>query len=69
MKIEITGSCCVTCRKYTQYYRLSRKGEFEAIDCGYCGTRRKRVRPGDYCREYTEQSNVSWSESFTDPTK
>lgn len=60
MKIEISGSRCISCYKYTQYYR-SKFGEgFEAIDCGYCGIKSRNVRPGDRCREYKEASNVSW---------
>lgn len=30
MKVEILGSRCVSCYKYTQYYRMS-AGEAEAI--------------------------------------
>lgn len=62
MKIEITGSRCITCQKYTQYYRNHYQRGFEAINCGYCGRRQRMVRPGDRCREYAEASNVSVSE-------
>lgn len=58
MKIEITGSRCVTCRCYTQYYQHSGKGEYEAIDCGYCGWKAKNMRPGDRCKDYCERPNV-----------
>ncbi len=58
MKIEIIGSRCVTCRRYSQYYRINWKGEFEAIDCGYCGEKSKNVRPGDRCNCYEEKTNI-----------
>lgn len=69
MQINISGSRCVTCHKYTQYYRLSCKGDFEAIDCGYCGTKSKNVRPGDKCKEYMEKSNVLWAGPLPDPSE
>ena len=58
MKIEISGSVCVTCAKFTQYYSRNWNGELDAIDCGFCGQKGKHVRPGDRCSYYHEQSNV-----------
>lgn len=59
MKIEITGSRCITCHSYTQYYQCSQiTGEFEAIDCGFCGERQCSTGPGNRCRRYRERSNV-----------
>ena len=58
MKIEITGSRCITCQSYTQYYQHAFSGEFEAIDCGFCGKRQCSTRPGNRCRRYRERSNV-----------
>ena len=59
MKIEITGSRCITCQKYTQYYQNHYERGFEAIDHGYCWKWYRTVRPGDRCRAYAEGSNVS----------
>ncbi len=59
MKIEITGSRCVTCSRYTQYYQL-KAGQVEAIDCGFCGAKQRHVRPGDRCKKYSEKSNVGF---------
>ncbi|MCI8683862.1 MAG: hypothetical protein HFH50_12975 [Lachnospiraceae bacterium] len=57
MKIEISGSKCISCNKYTQYYQI--KGNVaEAIDCGFCGRRQRHTRPGNRCKEYQERSNV-----------
>ncbi len=47
MKIEITGSRCITCQKYTQYYQNHYERGFEAIDHGYCWKWYRTVRPGD----------------------
>ncbi len=58
MKIEIIGSRCATCRKYSQYYHQNYNGIFEAIDCGYCGERSRNTRPGDRCGRYEERSNI-----------
>ncbi len=58
MKIEITGSRCITCQKYTQYYHNHYERGFEAIDCGYCGRWQRTTRPGDRCKDYAEVSNV-----------
>lgn len=58
MKIEVSGSRCVSCHFFTQYYAKKWDGEVAAIDCGYCGTRSRNVRPGDRCKEYQERSNV-----------
>ena len=60
MKIEITGTRCVTCQKYTQYYRNHYERGFEAIDRGYCGRWQRTVRPGDRCKDYAETSNVAF---------
>lgn len=59
MKIEISGSRCVSCGKYTQYYSNNGARGYEAIDCGYCGEKSRNVRPGDRCKAYQERSNVS----------
>lgn len=58
MLIEISGNRCVSCARYTQYYGLGYDGEFRAIDCGYCGQRQCRTRPGNKCKEYREAGNV-----------
>ncbi len=61
MLVDITGSRCVSCTKYTQYYayRLRRDGaELQAIDCGFCGQRQCRTRPGNRCKYYREISNI-----------
>lgn len=58
MKIEISGSRCISCNKYTQYYRKNYDGEIEAIDRGYCGARQCTTRPGNRCKHYREKSNV-----------
>lgn len=62
MKIEISGSRCISCGKYTQYYRMS-GGAVEAIDRGYCGKRQCTTRPGSRCKYYQEQSNVGAKEA------
>lgn len=59
MKIEISGSRCVSCHWFNQYYAVNASGELNPIDCGYCGMRSKNARPGDRCKEYQEKSNVS----------
>lgn len=59
MKIKIDGSRCVSCYKYSQYYQLNFNREFEAIDCGYCGIKQCRTRPGNRCKKYQERSNIS----------
>lgn len=58
MKIEITGSKCISCYKYTQYYRMSGQGFPEAIDCGFCGVWQRTTRPGSRCKKYRERPNV-----------
>ncbi len=58
MKIEITGARCVTCQKYTQYYHSHCERGFEAINCGYCGSRQRTVKPGDRCKDYVEAPNA-----------
>ena len=58
MKIEISGSRCISYDKFTQYYSNQNGKGFEAINCGYCGRKSHNVRPGDRCREYREASNV-----------
>lgn len=58
MKIEISGARCISCNKYTQYYQINYDGDFEAIDCGYCGMRSCRTRPGNRCRDYREKGNA-----------
>ena len=57
MKIEVIGSRCYNCRKFTQFYWMNR-GDAEAIDKGYCGLRQRLVRPGDRCGKYFEKSNI-----------
>ncbi|RKJ18392.1 hypothetical protein D7X48_18095 [bacterium D16-50] len=58
MKIEISGSRCVSCEMYTQYYQNPFGIGYEAVDCGYCGRRSRNVRPGNRCEKYHERSNV-----------
>lgn len=58
MKIEITGSKCISCWKYEQYFRINARDDFEAIDCGYCWLRHCTTRPGNRCKHYQEKSNV-----------
>lgn len=58
MQIKISGSRCVSCHKFTQYYEKGWGGETVAVDCGYCGVKSRNVRPGDRCKEYQEASNV-----------
>jgi len=61
MLVDISGSRCVSCAKYTQYYtqRAAKSGpEMNAIDCGYCGQLQRITRPGNRCRHYLEMSNV-----------
>ncbi|MCI9357221.1 MAG: hypothetical protein HFH59_06690 [Lachnospiraceae bacterium] len=57
MKIEISGSRCISCGKYTQYYELI-KDMAQAIDRGYCGARQCTTRPGNRCKHYQEKSNA-----------
>lgn len=59
MKIEITGSRCINCNKYTQYYTHTWNGGFDPIDCGFCGMRQCTTRPGNRCKHYREAANVS----------
>lgn len=62
MLIEITGSRCISCAKYRQYYAYytMRDGEhLQAINCGYCGRLQRTTRPGNRCKHYREQSNVA----------
>ena len=61
MLVDISGSRCISCAKYTQYYaqRLTRSGpELSAIDCGFCGQLQRTTRPGSRCKHYREASNV-----------
>lgn len=61
MLIDITGSRCISCTRYTQYYanRMTRGGqEMIAVDCGHCGQFQRTTRPGSRCRHYQEKSNV-----------
>lgn len=61
MLVDISGSRCISCAKYTQYYayRLRRDGdELHAIDCGFCGQLQRTTRPGSRCKYYREMSNV-----------
>lgn len=62
MKIEITGNRCISCYKYSQYYTISAQGELDAIDCGYCGVKQRKTRPGNRCKGYKERSNAGFSE-------
>lgn len=59
MKIEITGSRCINCHFYTQYYRICYQGVIEAINCGFCGQRQCTTRPGNRCKSYMEKSNIA----------
>ncbi len=59
MYVEISGSRCVSCDKYTQYY--AQKASHQAlcaIDCGFCGQLQRTTRPGNRCRHYREMSNT-----------
>ncbi|MCD2492762.1 hypothetical protein LQE92_08985 [Lacrimispora sp. NSJ-141] len=59
MKIEISGSRCISCAKYTQYYSRSLcTYEMEPINRGYCGQRQCVTQPGNRCKKYREKSNV-----------
>lgn len=61
MLVDIIGSRCASCTKYTQYYayRFRRNGqELQAIDCGFCGQLQRTTRPGNRCKYYREQSNI-----------
>lgn len=58
MKIEVTGSKCISCRAYNQFYQESQDNGFEAIDCGYCWKRHCTTRPGNRCKYYQEKSNM-----------
>ena len=58
MKIEITGSRCINCSKYTQHYQINWTGEFDAINYGFCGQRQCTTRPGARCKYYHERSNI-----------
>ncbi|MEG0378389.1 MAG: hypothetical protein RR614_07910 [Eubacterium sp.] len=59
MKIEITGSRCITCRTYSQYYSRTWDGGFDPINCGYCGMRQCNTQPGNRCKYYQEKSNIA----------
>lgn len=58
MLVNVTGCKCISCSKFTQYYTINIYGEVQRTDCGYCGQRSRKVRPGDRCNMYHEQSNV-----------
>ncbi len=59
MLVNVSGNKCINCTKFTQYYTKNYDSEYERTDCGYCGQRGKKVRPGDRCKQYHEASNVS----------
>lgn len=59
MLVNVSGNKCISCNKFTQYYTLNYRGEMERTDCGYCGQRGMKVRPGDRCRKYVEMSNCA----------
>lgn len=59
MLVNISGNRCIGCARYTQYYGRDMYGEFQSINCGYCGRRQRVTKPGDRCRYYEEKSNVS----------
>lgn len=58
MKIEITGSKCISCSKYNQYYTIGHRGELEAIDCGNCVGKKRNTKPWNRCKDYTERGNT-----------
>ena len=59
MLVDIRGSRCVNCSKFTQYYAQAiRTGEMLAVDCGYCGQRQRTTRAGSRCKYYREVSNI-----------
>lgn len=59
MLVNVSGNRCISCKKFTQYYELDFKNEFQRIDCGYCGQKSKTVRPGDKCKMYKEAGNIA----------
>lgn len=69
MTIEITGSLCVSCYKYMQYYSQGSDGKFAAIDKGYCWGQHRTTRPGNRCKRYKEKSNVKIFKSEVEETK
>lgn len=58
MLVNITGNRCIGCAKFTQYYCISHSGEFQRIDCGFCGQQQRTTRPGNRCGKYRERGNV-----------
>jgi len=60
MLVNITGSYCVECDHFKQYYGLNYNGEYERINRGFCGSSKKDTRPGNKCRKYQERSNIAW---------
>ncbi len=59
MLIDISGSRCISCRKYTQYYTQKQgTNELQPINCGYCGQRQCTTKPGNRCKHYQERGNV-----------
>lgn len=59
MLVNITGNRCIGCAKFTQYYGLGYDGEYQRIDCGFCGQRQCTTRPGSCCKHYREAGNVA----------
>lgn len=58
MKIEITGSRCISCQYYTQYYENHHSEGFRAINAGFCGARQRGIKPGERCWKYLEKGNL-----------
>ncbi|MBO5069911.1 MAG: hypothetical protein J6C37_06070 [Roseburia sp.] len=57
MEIKIVGAKCISCKYFTQFYEKTFQGYYERIDCGFCGRKQRKVRPGDRCKEYGEKGN------------
>ncbi len=55
MRVEISGTRCIGCTKYTQYYLENG----QAVNHGFCYQRQCVTRPGSRCKHWEERSNVS----------
>ena len=57
MLVDISGSRCISCARFVQYYSIW-GGGFQRIDCGFCCQRQCITRPGNRCRHYREKGNA-----------